>query len=145
MGSITSGRRRERAAGPGHAPAQGGYTTPNLCYLNRVGNYRNLGYEPSEAPDYPHAPEDDTLVAALRARRAQKEPFYLWYHYKFVHLPYWAAEPYRRRMGIDDDAIPRRLRESVCSGFVGAAGVRTLAGRPGSGTPTLRCQRASNE
>ncbi len=109
-----------REGGPGLAArlAQAGYAVPNLCYLNRVGGYQNLGYDPTTSPGYPRGPEDDTLIAAMREHRNRREPFFLWYHYKFVHLPYWAKEPYRRQMGIDEGAIPERLRESVCTGFV---------------------------
>lgn len=100
---------------------EAGYHVPNLCYLNRVGNYQHLGYELAQAPDYPHGPDDDLLLPALKARRSRRDddpPFFLWYHYKYVHLPYWAAAPYRQALGIDDDAIPQRLRESVCKEFV---------------------------
>ncbi len=55
------------------------------------------------------------MINALRQQRDRNEPFFLWYHYKFLHFPYWAGDAYRQRMGIDDAAIPRRLRESVCT------------------------------
>jgi choline-sulfatase len=92
-----------------------GYHTPNICYLNRVGNYQNLGYAAAAAPDYPKSGDDPQL---LRAIAETKEPWFLWYHYKFVHLPYWPGAAYRRLFGIDDDALPERLRDSVCSRFV---------------------------
>lgn len=97
---------------------EAGFAVPNLCYLNRLANYSELGYAAAGAPDYPHSPADDLLLPALREHRERREPFFLWFHYKFVHLPYWAAAPYRRRLGIDDAAVPARLRESVCTGFV---------------------------
>lgn len=97
---------------------QAGYEVPNLCYLNRVGNYQHLGYDAAAAPDYPHGPDDDLLLPALQARRGAARPFFLWYHYKYVHLPYWAAAPYRAALGIDEGALPQRLRDSVCKEFV---------------------------
>lgn len=97
---------------------QAGFTVPNLCYLNRLENYANLGYDAASAPDYPHGPADDLLTPSLRALRGEGEPFFLWFHYKFVHLPYWASAPFRARLGIDEGAIPQRLRDSVCKGFV---------------------------
>lgn len=91
-----------------------GYFAPNISYLNRVGNYQNLGYS-GAAPDYPASPADEGLQAALRST---KEPWFLWYHYKFVHLPYWPGPAYRRLFSITDGRIPARLRDSVCSRFV---------------------------
>lgn len=103
--------------GPGLASqlAAAGYHTPNICYLNRVGNYQNLGYVAAESPDYPKDADDDRL---LRAIAETPEPWFLWYHYKFIHLPYWPAPRYRRMFSVDDDALPQRLRDSVCSRFV---------------------------
>jgi arylsulfatase A-like enzyme len=100
-----------------------GFRAPNLCYLNRLGMYANLGYDAADAPDPPHEAEDDTLVRAIRET---PPPFFLWFHYKFVHLPYWQPERYRRAAGVDDDAIPPRLRDSVCTGFVVPRGEHTL-------------------
>ncbi|HRI54696.1 MAG TPA: sulfatase [Pseudomonadota bacterium] len=99
--------------------AQAGYQTPNLCYLNRVGNYHHLGYDPQAAPGYPESPDDDLLPRTLRALAAgPAQPFFLWYHYKFVHLPYWPHERYRRLFGVDDAAVPARVRDSVGRLFV---------------------------
>jgi arylsulfatase A-like enzyme len=99
--------------------ARAGYQVPNLCYLNRVGNYHHLGYDPQAAPGYPESPDDDLLPHTLRALAASPEqPFFLWYHYKFVHLPYWPHERYRRLFGVDDSAVPARVRDSVGRLFV---------------------------
>ena len=96
-----------------------GYRVPNLCYLNRVGNYHHLGYDPAAAPGYPSSPDDDLLPQTLRGlAEAPTAPFFLWYHYKFVHLPYWPHERYRQLLGIDDAAVPARVRESVGQQFV---------------------------
>jgi choline-sulfatase len=92
-----------------------GYHTPNICYLNRVGNYQNLGYSAEGAPDYPKDPGDDRL---LRAIAETPEPWFLWYHYKFIHLPYWPAPRYRQLFSVDEEGLPAHLRDSVCSKFV---------------------------
>jgi choline-sulfatase len=106
-----------REDGPGMAKrlAANGYATPNVCYLNSVNGYQNLGFGPCPIPDVGHSASDDTLITALRRQRSAEEPFFIWYHYSFLHFPYWAGDPYRRRVGIDDAAIPQRLRESVCT------------------------------
>src|ERR1700712_5419579 len=96
-----------------------GYRIPNLCYLNRVGNYHHLGYDPETAPGYPKSPADDFLPQTLRElAAAPAQPFFLWYHYKFVHLPYWPDAPYRQLFGIAEDAVPARVRDSVGRLFV---------------------------
>lgn len=92
-----------------------GYDTPNLCYLNRLENYSNLGYRVDEAPGPPDGPWDPTLLDAIRTARA---PYFAWFHYKYVHLPYFPEAKYRRALGIADADIPEILRESVCTGFV---------------------------
>jgi arylsulfatase A-like enzyme len=94
-----------------------GYAVPNICYLTGIQGYQNLGFDPREAPDR-LALRDEVLVETLRHLRGNREPFFLWYHYKHVHLPYWASVESRRRMGIDDDGIPQCLRDSVCSQFM---------------------------
>lgn len=96
----------------GQTLAQAGWEVPNLTYLNKLDNYTNLGYEPAEAP--PDA-DAERLLAYLSGAQ---EPFFAWFHYKWTHLPYWADAPFRARLGVNDDDIPERLRESVCTGFV---------------------------
>ncbi len=100
--------------GPGlvsHLKATG-YNAPNLCYLNRVPNYANLGYA-LDGPEAPTGPTDETL---LRAIAETPEPYFLWFHYKYVHLPYWPAERYRRMFGVE--TVSPRIAESVAQGFV---------------------------
>jgi arylsulfatase A-like enzyme len=96
-----------------------GYHVPNLCYLNRVGNYQLLGYDVEDSPGYPQSPDDELLPQTLRALAGERErPWFIWYHYKFVHLPYWPAEPYRRLFGVQEEAVPARVRDSVGKLFV---------------------------
>ena len=74
---ITSGL--PRVGGPA-LPARllaAGYRVPNLCYLNRVGNYHHLGYDPAAAPGYPSSPDDDLLPQTLRGlAEAPTAPFF---------------------------------------------------------------------
>lgn len=109
--------------------AQAGYRVPNLCYLNRVGNYQNLGYDAATSPGYPKSPDDDLLFRTLRELAAAPDsaPWFAWHHYKYVHLPYWPAPQYRRQLGIDDDALPARVRDSVGKLFVVPRGEHVLA------------------
>lgn len=106
-----------RQDSPGIAKYLGakGYSLPNVCYLNSINGYQNLGFGPCPIPTVAHAANDDTLITALRQQRNCQEPFFLWYHYKFLHMPYWAGDPYRQRLGIDDAAVPLQLRQSVCA------------------------------
>ncbi len=103
-----------RPGGPSIAGTlrQAGWSVPNLSYLNRIPNYENLGYSTGDAPD------SDDPALLLRAIEETPEPFFLWFHYKHTHLPYWAQARYRAAMGIDDSAIEQRLLDSVCQGFV---------------------------
>lgn len=107
--------------------AEAGYRVPNLCYLNRVGNYQHLGYDAAGSPGYPQGPDDDLLLRALHGLAApDAAPWFAWYHYKYVHLPYWPAPTYRRMFGIDDQALPARLRDSVGKLFVVPRGEHVL-------------------
>ncbi len=109
-----------RQDSPGMAKRLGaqGYALPSVCYLNSINGYQNLGFGPCTIPDVAHSANDGTLIAALRQQRNRRAPFFLWYHYKFLHLPYWAGGKYRQRLGIDEAVIPQRLRESVCAEWV---------------------------
>lgn len=98
--------------------AAAGYEVPALCYLARVGNYQHLGYRADEAPDYPSGPGDDLLPTALAALAQKEAPFFAWYHYKYVHLPYWADAEYRALFGVVEAEVPPVLRESVGRRFV---------------------------
>lgn len=98
--------------------AAAGLDVPNLCYLSQVGNYFNLGLDPATAPPYPHGPDEPLLFEALAAAARSGRPFLGWYHYKYVHLPYWPAAEHRAALGVDEAALPARLRDGVCREFV---------------------------
>lgn len=91
-----------------------GWRCPNLCYLTRVCNYANLGYSAADAPAPPT--RDDPLLFDAIAHAAGGEPHLLWYHYKYVHLPYWAPDRYRAQFGVEE--VPQRLYDSVGTGFI---------------------------
>lgn len=87
---------------------EAGWHVPNLCYLNALDNYSRLGFSREDAPPPPPDASDPTLLEALAAT---PEPFALWYHYRFLHLPYWAPEPFRRRLDVLE--VDPRLRGTV--------------------------------
>ena len=65
-----------------------------------LGSYAALIDDPAIDAIYnplPNALHAEWTLRALAASPAQ--PFFLWYHYKFVHLPYWPHERYRRLFG----------------------------------------------
>ncbi|MEZ4475626.1 MAG: sulfatase-like hydrolase/transferase, partial [bacterium] len=93
-----------------------GAHVPDLCYLNRVLNYHHLGYPEDTAPPSPTGPDDPVIFDAITDAAARKSPSFLWYHYKYVHLPYWPAVEFRRLFGVED--VPARLRDSVGTGFI---------------------------
>jgi choline-sulfatase len=120
--------------------AEQGFHTPDLCYLNRVDNYHHLGYPPDTAPPHPAGVDDPVIFDAIEgaargvrgsvrtacdpspslapgvARSARSDaPSFLWYHYKFVHLPYWPEAPFRRLFGVEE--VPENIRQSV-SNFI---------------------------
>jgi arylsulfatase A-like enzyme len=107
-----------RESSPGIAKVLGaiGYALPSISYLNSVNGYQNLGFAPCAIPDVAKPPaENDTLLATLREYRRHSEPFFLWYHYKDLHFPYWPGESYRRRLGIEDERIPPQVRATICT------------------------------
>lgn len=103
-------------AGPSLAGvlAAHGWRCPNLCYLTAVDNYAHLGYRAAAAPPPPERGED-RLHRAIAAA-AGGAPSLLWYHYKYVHLPYWASAPHRARFGVEQ--VPERLRASIGTRFI---------------------------
>ncbi len=105
--------RPEGGAALAHSFQEAGIACPNLCYLNQVENYFNLGYRPEESPGYPKNPLDDQLERAILNLST---PSFLWYHYKFLHLPYWASP--EARAAFDLEGVPERLQESVGGRFV---------------------------
>ncbi len=151
--SMLTGQRPERhgahyawstppQGGPSVAQALGaaGWRCPNLVYLNRLDNYANLGYRAEDAPDYPKNPEDPSLIEAIRHHGSSKHPYFLWFHYKWVHLPYWADAESQAALGVDEGALPERVRASVGSQFVVPRGQFSL--EPGDRPDVVRMYAA---
>lgn len=94
-----------------------GYTILNLCYKPGSRSYQNLGYDSALSPSYPTGPEDNFLPLALGelASQSDNRPWFGWYHYKYVHLPYWSTAEYRSLFGVANSHIRKHLLHSVCS------------------------------
>lgn len=88
-----------------------GYHVPTVCYLASLDNYRHLGFTPEAAPVWPTSADDPVIFEAIGRAALEREPSFLWYHYKFVHMPYWAEDRFRRAVGVE--SVPDRLREAV--------------------------------
>lgn len=76
---------------------EAGWHVPNLSYLTRLDNYAHLGFDREDTPPPPQHPSDPILWDAIAAT---PEPFALWHHYRFLHLPYWAEDRFRERLGV---------------------------------------------
>ncbi len=121
---------------------EAGYNVINSCYKTAADNYQNLGYDPALAPGYPDGPNDDSFPCALgRLAGDRHMPWFAWYHYKYVHLPYWPAADYRKMFGILDNKLPRHLVDSVCSKSIVPRGESSLNAED---FDILRCLYAAN-
>jgi len=72
-----------------------GFRVPDICYLFVLSkeNYSNLGFESCNYGLPPHEDFNFSLFDWLGKNR--NAPFFLWYHYPMVHLPYNPPEPYK--------------------------------------------------
>lgn len=73
---------------------EAGYQVPDIFFLTEIPNFENLGFEP-----YPRRNElihdgDEILFRWLEEDADPARPFFLYYHYRDLHLPYAAGEPY---------------------------------------------------
>lgn len=72
-----------------------GYAVPDILYLSSIPNYQNLGLTNSYADRDKYLPNgDEVLFRALEAYR--DSTFFLYYHYRNLHLPYKPSEAYER-------------------------------------------------
>lgn len=72
-----------------------GYVVPDILYLSSIPNLSNLGLTRSYAERDTHLPNgDDVLFEALEAYR--DSTFFLYYHYRNLHLPFNPSESYRK-------------------------------------------------
>lgn len=99
--------------------AKVGYVTPDILYLSSIPNLQNLGLTMTYPDRNKHLPNgDDVLFRAIEAYR--DSAFFLYYHYRNLHLPYNPAEPYDALYtppGYDRDGFVREraaiVRENV--------------------------------
>jgi choline-sulfatase len=87
------------------------FHVPTLCSMASHDNYRHLGFVPDAAPALPTSADDPVLFEAIGRAALEREPSFLWYHYRFVHMPYWAEDQFRRVVGVE--SVPDRLRQAV--------------------------------
>ncbi|MEW6756093.1 MAG: sulfatase, partial [Candidatus Latescibacterota bacterium] len=73
---------------------QGGYRAPDIFFLTDIPNFANLGLQPYPRRDELIDRGDDILFHWLEAEAGKDAPFFLYYHYRDVHLPYDAGESY---------------------------------------------------
>jgi choline-sulfatase len=70
-----------------------GYAVPDILYLSSIPNYQNLGLTNSYTDRDKYLPSgDEVLFRALEAYR--DSTFFLYYHYRNLHLPYKPSEAY---------------------------------------------------
>ncbi|MDP6039274.1 MAG: VanZ family protein [Candidatus Latescibacteria bacterium] len=88
---------------------EAGYAVPDILYLSAIPNYYNLGLTNSYADRDTHLPNgDEVLFRALEAYR--DSTFFLYYHYRNLHLPYKPSPPYDKLYtpeGFDQSAFVR--------------------------------------
>jgi len=74
---------------------EGGYAAPDILYLSSIPNMQNLGLTPSFADRNRYLPNGDAVL--FRALEAYADStFFLYYHYRNLHLPYDPTPPYDR-------------------------------------------------
>ena len=88
---------------------EAGYVAPDILYLSAIPNYYNLGLTNSYADRDTYLPNgDEVLFRALEAYR--DSTFFLYYHYRNLHLPYKPLPPYDKLYtppGFDRSAFVR--------------------------------------
>jgi choline-sulfatase len=97
--------------------AKVGYAVPDILYLSSIPNFQNLGLTNSFVERDQYLPNgDEVLFRALEAYR--DSTFFLYYHYRNLHLPYKPSEAYERLYtpeGFDRSAFVRDKVETVQS------------------------------
>lgn len=71
-----------------------GYVVPNISYLTSLDNYNNLGFPGVDQPLEQRLKDDGAKHLAqvfLDNLPPSVGSFFLWHHYRFLHLPYTAS------------------------------------------------------
>ncbi len=71
-----------------------GYAAPDLCYLIGAPSYQNLGFESNPEKEQQVSTGHEILFQWLRRHAPHRQPFFLYYHNRYVHQPYNPVAPY---------------------------------------------------
>jgi arylsulfatase A-like enzyme len=71
-----------------------GYRAPDIFFLSEIPNFANLGLEPYALRQQLLPQGDEILFHWLRDEGKGDDPFFLYYHYRDLHLPYSPGEGY---------------------------------------------------
>jgi choline-sulfatase len=70
-----------------------GYRAPDIFFLSDLPNFSNLGLEPYSDRDR-YLPDGDEIIFKWLEQEAESGPFFLYYHYRDLHLPYAPGTPF---------------------------------------------------
>lgn len=73
---------------------QAGYRVPDIFFLTDIPNFKNLGLQPYPRRDELIPQGDEVFFHWLEEETDPDTPFFLYYHYRDLHLPYNPGEPY---------------------------------------------------
>ena len=73
-----------------------GYVCPDVCYLTVIPNFVGLGFDPYPRRDSLISIQDEILFKAIQDYRDQR--FFIYYHYRNLHLPYNPSPAYGSRI-----------------------------------------------
>jgi choline-sulfatase len=95
-----------------------GFRVPNISYLTDIINFSNLGLEPKEPHDFSEASNPgDELLGWIEAHH--RSSFLVWYHYRFLHLPYDPGDGYdlflteQMKARLQSEAVRKVGKETV--------------------------------
>ena len=95
-----------------------GYNVPNVSYLTDIANFTNLGLDPKDSSYFREAAEPgDELLRWLDDHHRSR--FILWYHYRFLHLPFRPKDEYniflteKMKRSLESEGVKTVQKESV--------------------------------
>lgn len=89
---------------------ENGYAVPVLPRFVDIPNYWNLGFDAVEKGQF-EGKEGEDLLKLLHAYKDQ--PFFIWYHYHGLHLPYNPPDFYRKEIAEADGMKPANESEGI--------------------------------